>query len=93
MRFAPACESASRLCLPMGMGLDAAFMNAAKRSSYLRKFAIARCRSSPSSPRHKSFAQHLLEIEQEAAKAASRCARGPLWACRRVQEAELGSAP
>ena len=26
--------------------------------------------ASPSSPRHKSFAQHLLEIEQEAAKAA-----------------------
>ena len=49
--------------------------------------------ASPSSPRHKSFAQHLLEIEQEAAKAASRCARGPLRACRRVQEAELGCAP
>jgi hypothetical protein len=36
--------------------------------------------ASPSSPRHKSFAQHLLEIEQEAAKAASRCARRPAFA-------------
>ena len=43
--------------------------------------------ASPSSPRHKSFAQHLLEIEQEAAKAASRCARGPLrtaGVCKRL---------
>ena len=31
----------------------------------------------PASPRHKSFAQHLLEIEQEAAKAASRCVYQP----------------
>ena len=33
--------------------------------------------SSPRAERQKSFAQHLLEIEQEAAKAASRCRWAP----------------